>query len=139
MILLIGLVYLTCNQETKEIRPRETKEIRPKEANMSCGNFFIKGQYNIETYTFCSTIPTEVQYRYKSGYWKFWNIGGQLIAEGAYKLEKKTIEGQGGCSYEIIEGIIDEPTWKFWDNKGNQTGFNEELISQLKSCIESLN
>lgn len=99
-----------------------------------CKDFFIQGQFKNGTYTFCGIVPVENSYNYKNGKWKFWNLNGQLIAEGIYKSNKIKIEDQGGCPYEIIKGIIEKENWNFWDESGNKIPPNEELISRIENC-----
>lgn len=114
------------------------KEIKPKEANMTCNGFFVKGEFKNGNYTFCGIVPVETQYIYKNGNWKFWNLKGQLIAEGFYKLQKIKVEGQGGCPYEITEGIIDKERWNFWDDKGQEIKPKEDLITKLEACTTEI-
>lgn len=126
IILLIMSFFLFCSE----------KEVKPKKANMVCSDFFVKGQFKNATYTFCGIMPVEVRYIYKDGKWKFWNLNGQLIAEGIYKLQNEVVEGEGGCPYEIIEGLINEEEWFFWDEKGIKIKPDEDLIKRIKSCAD---
>ena len=49
-------------------------------------------------------------------------------------MEKRIIDGEGGCPYEIIEGKIDKEKWKFWNKKGTPMKANDELIEEFESC-----
>ncbi len=121
---LFGIVILGCTNTEK----------KPLEANMFSSNFYIYGEYKEDTYSFCSTVPIEVEYRYKVGKWKYWDNKGQLIAEGLYKPKKIKIEGIGGCPYEMKEGKIDRETWKFWDRKGAEISPSDGLIKRIENC-----
>jgi len=128
LILSIGLLLFSCSHKSENIRP--------KEANIACQEFFVKGQFKEGVYTFCGIVPVETRYIYKNGSWKFWNIKGQLIAEGIYKSISTKIEGEGGCSYEVIEGVADKEKWNFWDENGKEIKPNEGLIKRLEICID---
>lgn len=106
----------------------------PKEANLVCDNLFAKGKLGYDNYTFCSTIPKEIQYSYKKGKWRFWDKLGNIIAEGNFNLEKQKIEDQGGCTFELINSKIDENQWIFWDKLGNSIKPNDKIINKLESC-----
>ena len=112
----------------------KAKDIKPKEANMICYEFFVSGQFKHETYSLCSTVPVEIGYHYETGNWKFWNLKGQLIAEGPYTSQKIEIQGQGGCPYELIRGVMDKDKWNFWDDKGKPIKATEDLINKLEAC-----
>lgn len=103
-----------------------------------CKEFFIQGQFKNDTYTFCGIVPIENSYKYKNGKWKFWNLNGQLVAEGRYKLKKIKVEGNGGCSYEITRGLIVQDEWNFWDEWGNKISPNKEFISRIENCTNEL-
>lgn len=122
-------MILSCSQK---------KDLRPSEANMICNDFYIQGQFKNATYSFCGIVPTEVQYIHKDGKWKYWNIRGQLVAEGIYKLKKIKVEDHGGCSYEIIQGELDKKEWIFWNEKGNKIEPNEKLINKIELCASQL-
>lgn len=124
IFLFIVFFLFSCNQ----------KEKRPIEANMVCHDLFVQGQFKNATYSFCGITPIEIGYTYKDGNWKFWNLKGQLIAEGFYKLQKNKIENHGGCPYEIIDGIIDKEEWFFWNEEGEKVKSDKELIKKIESC-----
>ena len=114
------------------------KIIKPIEANITCTEFFVKGQYEYGKYTFCGIVPIETKYTYKIGNWKFWNLKGQLIAEGPYDPQKMKIEQEGGCSYELTKGILNETEWKFWDDFGKQIELKQELITKIETCTSEI-
>ena len=88
LVFILVIAGTACNQEVGRQMP--------KEANLICGDFYAAGQFEQGSYTFCSTTPSEVQYFYKKGAWKYWNLKGELIASGTFNPEKQKIEDQGG-------------------------------------------
>ena len=130
LLWLMSTLFCSCAQREKPTRPQA--------ANLSCKGFFVQGQFEYDTYTFCSTVPREVQYGFETGDWKFWNKQGQLLAEGVFQLEKKTIKGHGGCAYECIEGEIAKDAWQVWDENGNPIQATDQLLKQLKDCVRAL-
>lgn len=112
------------------------KEVRPPEANMYCKDFFVKGTFKNDTYYFCSIVPLDHPYLYKDGKWKYWNLAGNLVAEGIYSTKIDTITDHGGCSYYKKKGIIDINNWEFWDEHGQQIQPDDKLIHHLESCID---
>lgn len=105
---------------------------------MNCSQFLVKGQFKNSKYTFCSIVPVENDYTYKSGEWKFWNLEGQLIAKGVYEPKTITIDGEGGCPYEMIEGLMNKENWNFWDENGKTIIPDKELLSGIENCADSL-
>jgi len=129
LFLLISLMILSCGQK---------KDIRPFGSNMICNDFYVQGQFKNAIHSFCGIVPEEVHYLHKDGKWKYWNLKGQLIAQGIYKLQKVNIEGYGGCTYELIEGVLDKKEWSFWNEKGDRIEPNEGLVNKIKSCTSQL-
>lgn len=130
IIFLCGLILFSCHGQPKKTRPEE--------ANMVCNDFYALGQIEYDTYTFCSIVPVEVEYHYKKGFWKFWDLNGQLVAEGTFNVEKGRVEDHGGCPYEYLTGKIKTANWRFWDENSVETEPEVELIKNLQSCEVSL-
>jgi hypothetical protein len=126
LVLIVAIAGTACNQEVGSQMP--------KEANLIYGDFYAAGQIEQGSYTFCSYAPKEVQYSYKNGAWKYWNLNGELIANGTYKPVKQKIEGEGGCPFEIISGKINRKEWQFWDGHGNTIAPSDELLDKLEKC-----
>ena len=124
ILLLIGLMVVSCTPAGREVQN--------KEAKMICDDIYAKGQFKYGHYVFCALVPVDQEYSYKSGFWEYWNFQRRLVAAGTYKLEKVLIEGEGECSYEIIESKIQKEKWKFWDEKGNQIQGTEKLIKKFE-------
>ena len=104
----------------------------PVEAQYRCGEYWASGVYKKTSYTFCSTIPTEISYSYKEGEWKYWDTSGKLIATGTYLPQKTTITGRGGCDYEMVISEFKLKNGAFEETYGPE---NELIIDQLESCI----
>ena len=114
LMLLFLTVLLQCASDST------SNSFYAAEINMRCDEYYAIGQIEYDHYSFCSTVPVDIEYSYKKGNWKYWNKSGKLIAVGKFRLEKQIIEDQGGCSYEMISGKIDQSNWKFWDSDDNE-------------------
>jgi len=116
------------------VKVQNQEKILPEYANWKCEKYFVHGQYVDTTYMICSFIPQKHNYQYRSGRWKYWNYSGQLIAEGVLKRKVHT-DRISGCSFDILEGIIDENTWEFWNDEGKRIAPSETLIKELEACV----
>ena len=104
------------------------------EIEYRCAEYYAAGEFGYGYYSFCSTVPVPVNYDYKSGLWKFWNLSGQLIAEGEFDNPEFEVNDHGGCPYKVIQNNIIVDQWKFWDKNGKLTNPTEQLIKTLESC-----
>lgn len=93
-----------------------------------------EGEYNIGNYTFCGLVPEEINYKYKVGKWKFWNLNKQLIAEGEFEIDSALALGRGGCNYMMKISKVIPKNWKFYDNNGNQINSNIEQIFRIENA-----
>ncbi len=110
-------------------QPQLSNEIKCR-----CAEYYATGEFGYGYYSFCSTVPVPVNYSYKSGPWKFWNLSGQLIAAGEFDNPEFEVDDHGGCSYKVIQNKIISTQWKFWDKNGNPINPNKNLIKTLESC-----
>ncbi|HRD83124.1 MAG TPA: hypothetical protein PLL53_20365 [Saprospiraceae bacterium] len=124
--LFIAISIFSCRQQE---RVKDTDK-----RYLLCCDLHAQGQFATSTYTFCGVVPTEVQYLYKHGRWKYWNQDDLLIAEGTYKPVIDTVQDEGGCIYRVIVGKINEDDWRFRDKNGNLIKPENELIHMLESC-----
>jgi len=104
------------------------------EIEFRCAEYYAVGEYQYSHYYFCSFVPQTINYDYKAGLWKFWNLSGQLIAEGEFDNSEIEINDRGGCPYTIIQHKIISTDWKFWDQNGLPIEASEQLINDLESC-----
>lgn len=121
---MFSLFTLGCGQTGK----------RPDVANMECHEFFVQGQMGHDEYTFCGIEPVKSSYTFKQGFWRYWNKGGDLVAEGEYVPKSETITNQGGCDYDIFVSTIIAAKWRFWDENGKLIEPDDDLISRISSC-----
>jgi len=108
-------------------------EISP-EIEFRCAEYYAAGKFQYSYYSFCSIAPKTINYDYKTGLWKFWNLSGQLIAEGEFDNPEIEINDHGGCAYNVIQNKIIKNNWKFWDKNGLQIAASEQLIKDLEKC-----
>ncbi|MCK8482300.1 hypothetical protein [Psychroserpens algicola] len=100
-----------------------------------------KGFHNVEaigelisgSYTFCGIVPTEINYTYRTGKWKFITSDNIKIAEGEYDVLVKENDSSGGCGFKYFENKVDSEKWNFWNKDGEVI----EPIKRLINIIES--
>jgi len=126
VFLLLLCPFVGCRQSMKSNRPEE--------ANRVSDHFYIKGQLGYDSYAFCSVVPEDVPYAYKVGKWKYWNLDGQLVAEGVFRLDTQVVRDHGGCPYSFRVGKIDRDSWRFWDKNGLPFHPANTFIEELESC-----
>ncbi|WP_369992788.1 hypothetical protein [Winogradskyella sp.] len=95
---------------------------------------FGEGKFDSGKYTFCGLVPEEVNYKYKVGYWKFWNQNRQLIAEGEFKIDSALALGRGGCSYMMKMSKVIPGKWKFYDSNGENMNTTIEQIFRIENA-----
>lgn len=91
------------------------------------------GKSSNHDYIFCSFIPQEVKYSYRSGMWKFMVNDTLKFAEGPYDYNLVTIDTMGGCSFSYYINSVDVSKWFFWDLNGKCILPNQ----RFKNIIES--
>ena len=121
------IILLTFSCSNNEIKDSSLFDFK-------CDNFYATGKVKLSSYNFCGIIPQKTDYTYKVGEWKFWNLSGQLIAQGVFKTKEKEINGQGGCSYKILLNKINQNEWKFWNNQGKEIKLTKENLSKFENC-----
>ncbi|WP_299261783.1 hypothetical protein [uncultured Aquimarina sp.] len=124
-LIFIFVITLTISCQTNNKKTPKTKS----------SFHTIKGIGKVKkgTYTFCGTVPTEVNYSYRKGKWIFITDDKIKIAEGEYYTTLIKDNSSGGCEIEYFESTIDLKKWKFWGIDGKDIKPNEQLISLIES------
>lgn len=81
------------------------------------GKIYGLGQFKSETFEKGGLTQTIVDYEYKVGKWKFWNINRELIAEGEFETDSSYVIGQSDSDYYIKTSKIKKDKWKFYDSE----------------------
>jgi hypothetical protein len=119
-LLVISLVFNCKNENSTDIK-----------------NGFISvdaiGEIKNGSYTFCGTVPSEVNYTYRIGNWKFISKEKIKIAEGEYDTIIKENDTSGGCGFRYVENKIDVGKWKFWNKDGEIIEPTKRLINIIES------
>lgn len=121
-LLLIGLVF-SCKNENSN-----SAELKKGFHNVNA-----IGELKNGSYTFCGTVPTEVNYTYRIGKWKFITKGKIKIAEGEYNAIIKENDSSGGCGFKYFENTVDLEKWKFWNKDGKLIEPTKRLINIIES------
>ncbi|MGY3795827.1 hypothetical protein [Aquimarina sp. 433] len=124
-LIFIFVIILTISCQTNKKKAPETKS----------SFYTVKGIGKVKkgTYTFCGTVPTQVDYSYRKGKWIFITHDKIKIAEGEYDTTLTKDNSGGGCEIEYFENTIDLKKWKFWNIDGKDIKPNEQLISLIES------
>ncbi|WP_378172663.1 hypothetical protein [Aquimarina sp. SS2-1] len=91
------------------------------------------GKIKNGSYTFCGTVPTQVNYNYRIAKWSFITEDKIKIAEGEYDIVLKKNDSSGGCAFEYFENKIDLKKWRFWNIEGRNIEPTEQLIGLIES------
>lgn len=91
------------------------------------------GELKNGSYTFCGTVPTEVNYTYRTGKWKFITSENIKIAEGEYDVLIRENDSSGGCGFKYFENKVDSEKWNFWNKDGEVIEPTKRLINIIKS------
>lgn len=81
------------------------------------GKIYGLGEFKSETFEKGGLTQTIVDYEYKVGKWKFWNINRELIAEGEFETDSSHVIGQSDSDYYIKTLKIKRNKWKFYDSE----------------------
>ena len=81
------------------------------------GKIYGLGEFKSETFEKGGLTQTIVDYEYKVGKWKFWNINRELIAEGEFETDSSYVIGQSDSDYYIKTSKIKRNKWKFYDSE----------------------
>ncbi|HLS29658.1 MAG TPA: hypothetical protein VK021_02255 [Flavobacteriaceae bacterium] len=98
------------------------------------GNLYGYGQFKIGKYMACDLTYNEVVYKYKVGYWKFWNLNRELIAKGKFNIDSTTITDRGGCDFTIKMSNINKDNWTFYNGNGQKTEPTIEQLYRIKNA-----
>ena len=80
------------------------------------GKVYGIGEFEKAKFNKGGLTPTIVDYEYKVGKWKFWNINRELIAEGEFETDSSYVIGQSDIDYYIKTSKIKKDKWKFYDS-----------------------
>lgn len=98
------------------------------------GEIYGIGYLKVDKYLRCGLKSDEINYFYKVGEWRFWNLDKQLIAKGEFEIDSiKTSVIGVNCENTIKLSKINDTKWDFYDKKGNKI----EPTIELKHTIES--
>ncbi|OUS01058.1 hypothetical protein A9Q86_09955 [Flavobacteriales bacterium 33_180_T64] len=122
LFIVIATLLFSCTDDPKE------EEKYPK----NLFSIIQEGKSVEDTYTFCSTIPQEINFSYRIGIWIIKTKNGKKIAKGEYDIEIITIDDQGGCSFSYKVNTVDINKWEFWDSEGVTIEPTKRLISLVK-------
>ena len=94
------------------------------------GKVYGSGEFKTGKYESCGFISHIVEYEYKVGKWKFWNLERKLIAEGEFVTDSSVVIGQSGCNYYIKTSKMRKENWKFYnsENKNIEPKIEELFI-----------
>ena len=101
LVISIAFFFVCCEKNTEAKGDEIIVDIR-----LECGPFYRLGEQIDTTYTFCSIVPVEQNYSYRKGKWEFWLQEGEYLGEIEFGHALETIEGHGGCPYEIMVSSI---------------------------------
>ena len=123
LFLLLILIVFSCKNDN------------PKSSELKKDFYIVNaiGKTKNGTYTFCGTVPKEVDYEYRTGNWKFITNENIKIAEGEYIVILKEVDNSGGCGYKYFENKVDMKKWKFWNNEGQEIEPTKQLINIIES------
>lgn len=81
------------------------------------GKVYGSGEFENGKYDKCGLTQHIVEYEYKIGKWKFWNLDRELIAEGKFITDSSLVIGQSDCDYYIKTAKIRNENWKFYNSE----------------------
>ena len=98
------------------------------------GNIYGKGNFLKAKYIECGIVRQEIDYKYKIGKWKFWDLKRNLIAEGEFEIDSALAIGRGGCDFMIKMSKIKDDKWKFFDENGKEIKGTIEQIYNIENA-----
>lgn len=124
-IIFLFLVVFTFGCKNDTLKSTELKK----------GFYTLKatGESKSGSYTFCGFVPTEVNYNYRIGNWKFTTNDTIKIAEGEYDVVIKVDDSSGGCEFKYFDNTVDLKKWRFWDKSGQPIEPTKRLINLIES------
>lgn len=81
------------------------------------GKVYGIGEFEKAKFVKGGLMQTIVDYEYKVGKWKFWNINRELIAEGKFITDSSMVIGQSDSDYYIKTSKIKRNKWKFYNSE----------------------
>uniref|UniRef100_UPI0035C839A3 hypothetical protein n=1 Tax=Aurantibacter sp. TaxID=2807103 RepID=UPI0035C839A3 len=99
------------------------------------GNIYGSGNFESNKYLHCGIDNQEIEYNYKIGYWKFWDLKRNFIAEGEFKIDSMFING-GGCNYIIKTSKVIKDKWKFYDKNSKTIKGDIEQIFKIENAYK---
>ncbi|MFD2892616.1 hypothetical protein ACFS5J_11405 [Flavobacterium chuncheonense] len=100
------------------------------------GNVYGLGNFKASNYSLCGLMLHNIEYKYKVGKWKFWNLKRELIAEGEFVTDSSIVRGRGGCDYYIKTSKIMNDKWNFYDSDGKLKNPHFEEIYILENATK---
>ncbi|MDH7913219.1 hypothetical protein [Winogradskyella sp. SYSU M77433] len=101
---------------------------------LDLGNLYGIGYIKKDKYTECGIVPQEIEYHYKVGKWKFWNLERNLIAEGEFEIDSALAKGRGGCDFMVKMSKVKNRKWKFFNGNGEETKGTIEQIYNIENA-----
>ena len=98
------------------------------------GNIYGTGNFKIAKYIECGIVPQEIEYNYKVGKWKFWDLKRNLIAEGEFETDSTLAMGRGGCDFMVKISKVKNGKWKFYNGNGEETKGTIEQIYNIENA-----
>ncbi|MFC6860389.1 hypothetical protein [Zunongwangia atlantica] len=98
------------------------------------GNIYGKGNFRKAKYIECGIFRQEIDYKYKVGKWKFWDLKRNLIAEGEFEIDSALAIGRGGCDYMVKMSKVKGDKWIFYDENGKEIKGTIEQIYNIENA-----
>ncbi|MES2862705.1 MAG: hypothetical protein V4666_01165 [Bacteroidota bacterium] len=98
------------------------------------GNVYGFGEFETGKYEKGGLIQHVVEYDYKVGKWKFWNLNRVLIAEGEFVTDSSLVMSQGDCDYYKKTSKIRKENWKFYNSKRQIIEPKIEVLFNLENA-----
>ena len=98
------------------------------------GNIYGIGNLKTAKYIECGIVPQEIEYKYKVGKWKFWDLKRNLIAEGEFEIDSALAMGRGGCDFMVKMSRVGSGKWKFYNENGEETKGTIEQIYNIENA-----
>ena len=98
------------------------------------GNVYGSGEFETGKYDKCGLTQHIVEYEYKVGKWKFWNLERNLIAEGEFVTDSSMVIGQSDCDYYKKTSKILLENWKFYDSNKKIVKPEIEVLFNLENA-----
>lgn len=98
------------------------------------GNVYGFGEFETGKYEKGGLIQHVVEYDYKVGKWKFWNLNRDLIAEGEFVTDSSKVIGQSDCDYYKKTSKIRKENWRFYNSKRQIIEPKIEVLFNLENA-----